>query len=215
MGRRPRAHRRAAARAHRRARAGHRAAVLVRGQPGSAADGVDVRAASSTGSAPARSSADCAATSPSPGTAATQGAGFGFDPEDIRHAQLIILWGTNTLITNRHLWPFIDEARQNGAEVICIDPLRTITAAAADWHVQPLPGTDAALALGMMNVIIERDLVDHDYVDALHGGVQRARRAREGVPARACRRDLRARRRRHRAARRCSTPRSDPQPSGR
>lgn len=121
----------------------------------------------------------------SAGTAATQGVGFGFDPEDIRHSQLIILWGTNTLITNRHLWPFIEEARQNGAEVICIDPLRTVTAAAADWHIQPLPGTDAALALGMMNVIIERDLVDHDYVEAYTEGFSElAVRVKEYPPER-------------------------------
>lgn len=98
------------------------------------------------------------------GVEATQGTARGMDPEDLRHSQLIVLWGTNTLVTNRHLWPVIEEARANGATVVCIDPLRTATAAASDWHLQPLPGTDAALALGIMHVLVERDLVDHDYV---------------------------------------------------
>jgi anaerobic selenocysteine-containing dehydrogenase len=98
------------------------------------------------------------------GVAATQGTGLGIDPEDLRYSRLIILWGTNTLVTNRHLWPVIEEARRGGAEVICIDPLVTPTAAAADWHVQLLPGTDAALALGMMKVIIDSDLVDKGWV---------------------------------------------------
>ncbi len=98
------------------------------------------------------------------GIVATIGSGVGIDPEDLRHAKVILLWSTNTLITNRHLWPFITEARSNGATVVCIDPLRTRTAASVDWHVQPLPGTDAALALGMMHVLIERGLVDDDFV---------------------------------------------------
>jgi len=98
------------------------------------------------------------------GLRATQGTGIGIDPEDLRHARVILLWSTNTLVTNRHLWPILQEARAEGAWVICIDPLRTRTAAACDEHVQLLPGTDGALALGMMHVLVARDLVDHDYV---------------------------------------------------
>jgi anaerobic selenocysteine-containing dehydrogenase len=98
------------------------------------------------------------------GLRATQGTGIGIDPEDLRHARVILLWSTNTLVTNRHLWPILQEARAEGARVICIDPLRTRTAAACDEHVQLLPGTDGALALGMMHVLVARDLVDHDYV---------------------------------------------------
>jgi anaerobic selenocysteine-containing dehydrogenase len=64
-----------------------------------------------------------------------------------------------------HAWPFILEAKKNGAKIVVIDPIRTRTAKQADWHVQIRPGTDGALALGMMNVIIAEDLVDHDYVD--------------------------------------------------
>ena len=98
------------------------------------------------------------------GLRATQGTGIGIDPEDLRHAQVILLWSTNTLVTNRHLWPILEEARAAGARIVCIDPLRTRTAAACDEHVQLLPGTDAALALGIMHVLVARDLVDHDYV---------------------------------------------------
>jgi anaerobic selenocysteine-containing dehydrogenase len=98
------------------------------------------------------------------GVTATNGTGKGIDPLDLRHSRLILLWGTNTRMTNRHLWPTIEAARQHGAEVVVIDPVRTITAEAADWFVQPLPGTDAALALAMMHVLVAEDLVDHDYV---------------------------------------------------
>ncbi len=98
------------------------------------------------------------------GFAATTGSGIGADPMDVRHARLILLWGTNTKLTNRHLWPFIEEARRAGARVVVIDPIRTATAQAADWFIQPLPGTDVALMLAMMHVLIRDDLIDHDYV---------------------------------------------------
>jgi len=105
----------------------------------------------------------CGATAGA-GTAATNGTGLAADPMSIRFSKLILLWGTNTRLTNRHLWPFIEEARTNGAEVVVIDPMRTVTARAADWFVQPLPGTDAALMLAMMHVLVRDDLVDLDYV---------------------------------------------------
>jgi anaerobic selenocysteine-containing dehydrogenase len=98
------------------------------------------------------------------GAAATNGTGKSIDPMDLRYSKFIMLWGTNTKLTNRHLWPIIEAARADGAEVVVIDPMRTVTTDAVDWHVQPLPGTDAALALAMMHVIIRDDLVDHDYV---------------------------------------------------
>src|SRR5947199_10248754 len=84
-------------------------------------------------------------------------------PEDVIHSRFIILWGTNTVVTNLHLWPFICQAQENGATVVVIDPLKTRTAAAADWHVRPLPGTYAALALGMMHVIVAEGLHDTDH----------------------------------------------------
>ncbi|MDH3397645.1 MAG: molybdopterin-dependent oxidoreductase [Acidimicrobiia bacterium] len=99
------------------------------------------------------------------GTAATNGTGLAADPMSIRFSKLILLWATNTKLTNRHLWPFIEEAKANGAEVVVIDPIRTSTAQAADWFIQPLPGTDVALMLAMMNVLIRDDLVDSEYVE--------------------------------------------------
>jgi len=99
------------------------------------------------------------------GLAATNGTTTGILPEDIVHSRFIILWGTNTIVTNLHLWPLIREAKASGATVVVIDPARTRTAASADWHIQPLPGTDAALALGMMHVIVRDGLQDADYIE--------------------------------------------------
>ncbi len=87
------------------------------------------------------------------------------DPESFVHSKYIILWAINTISTNLHHWPFIAEAQARGAKVVVIDPVATRTAKRADWHLRILPGTDAALALGMINVIIAEGLVDHDYVD--------------------------------------------------
>src|ERR1700722_10558960 len=76
-------------------------------------------------------------------------------PQDFAHAGLIVAWGANIHGNNVHLWPFIEEARRNGAQLVVIDPYRTRTARAADWHISIQPGTDTALALGMMRLIIE------------------------------------------------------------
>ncbi|MDP9354937.1 MAG: molybdopterin-dependent oxidoreductase [Chloroflexota bacterium] len=84
---------------------------------------------------------------------------------DIAHSQFILLWGTNTVVTNLHLWPIVREAKVNSATIVVIDPARTRTAQAADWHVRPLPGTNTALALGMMRVILDEGLHDADYVE--------------------------------------------------
>ncbi len=98
------------------------------------------------------------------GYVATVGGKIGFDPQQIRHAKLIILWGTNTLTSNVHLWPDILEAKNAGAQLICIDPRRTRTADQCHEHIAPLPGTDAALALGLMHVIFADNLEDKDYL---------------------------------------------------
>jgi len=87
------------------------------------------------------------------------------DLESLAYAKYIIVWGMNMISTNLHAWPFILEAQKKGAKVVVIDPVRTRTAKQADWHVVIKPGTDGALALGMMNVIIAEDLVDKDYVE--------------------------------------------------
>ena len=96
----------------------------------------------------------------------TNGTGRSLDPLELRHSSLIILWATNTRLTNRHLWPTIEAARADGAKVVVIDPLRTITADAADEFVQPLPGTDVALMLAMMHVLIRDGLIDHEWIAA-------------------------------------------------
>jgi len=80
--------------------------------------------------------------------------------EDMPDMDVIILWGTNLVSTGVHAMPYVTEARANGARIIAIDPRVTRTTAFADWHIQPRPGTDAALALGMMKVIVDRGLHD-------------------------------------------------------
>jgi anaerobic selenocysteine-containing dehydrogenase len=106
----------------------------------------------------------CGATAGA-GQAATLGGTKGMLPEQLLRSRLILLWGTNTIVTNLHLWPFIRRAQEAGARVVAIDPLRTRTAKSVDWHVRPMPGTDAALALGMMHVIVGEGLHDADYVE--------------------------------------------------
>jgi molybdopterin guanine dinucleotide-containing S/N-oxide reductase-like protein len=92
------------------------------------------------------------------------GVKLGTEPEQFAHAKYIIAWAANIHANNVHLWPFITEARRNGAKLVVIDPYRTRTAACADWYLPINPGTDAALALGMMHVIIGENLHDADYV---------------------------------------------------
>jgi len=90
---------------------------------------------------------------------------LGTEPEQFRHSRYIICWAANIHGNNVHLWPFIEEARRKGAKLVVIDPYRTRTAACADWYVPIHPGTDAALALAMMRVIINENLYDADYVE--------------------------------------------------
>lgn len=103
------------------------------------------------------------------------GTRMGTDPETVGEAKLILLWGTNTLTSNPHLWPFIRKAKENGARIICIDPLRTRTAVASDEHIAIRPGTDAALALGMMHVIFRDGLEDRRYLDEMTLGWEKLR----------------------------------------
>ena len=100
----------------------------------------------------------------------TYGTRMGVDPEDVPNAKLIILWGTNTLTANPHLWPFIRQAKANGARTIVIDPLRTRTAVACDEHIAVRPGTDAALALAMMHVLFRDDLANVNYLTEMTHG---------------------------------------------
>jgi molybdopterin guanine dinucleotide-containing S/N-oxide reductase-like protein len=92
------------------------------------------------------------------------GVKLGTEPEQFTHSRYIIAWGSNIHGNNVHLWPFIEEARRKGAKLVVIDPYRTRTAKYADWYLPINPGTDAALALGLMQVIINENLFDADYV---------------------------------------------------
>ena len=116
----------------------------------------------------------------------TVGANVGADGEGLPWSDLVVLWGTNTLTANPHLWPFIRKARENGAQVIAIDPIRTRTAEQCDEWVGIRPGTDAALALAMMHVIFAEGLQDSDYIDKYTlGGAELRARAAEWSPDRA------------------------------
>ncbi len=118
----------------------------------------------------------------------TVGANVGADPEGIPESDLVLLWGTNTLTSNPHMWPFVLEAKARGAPIIVIDPIRTRTAAQSDEWVGLRPGTDAALALGMMHVLLERGLQDDDYIARYTTGIDALReRAREYTPERTSR----------------------------
>jgi len=117
----------------------------------------------------------------------TYGTRMGPDPEDIVGAKLIVLWGTNTLTSNPHLWPFVRQAKANGATTICIDPLRTRTAVACDEHIAIRPGTDAALALAMMHILFRDGLADLSYLAEMTVGWEalRDRVLNEYAPERA------------------------------
>jgi anaerobic selenocysteine-containing dehydrogenase len=122
------------------------------------------------------------------GVGLTRALGFryGTEPEQFRHAKLILAWGANVLGTNVHLWPFIMEARRNGAKLYTIDPRRNRTGAASDRHYFINPGSDTALALAMMHVIIFENLYDADYVERCTDGFDGLReRVREWTPQRA------------------------------
>ena len=95
----------------------------------------------------------------------TVGANIGADSEGVSDSDLILLWGTNTLTANPHLWPFILKAKERGARIICIDPIQTRTALQCDEWIPIRPGADAALALGMMHVVFARGLEDRDYLE--------------------------------------------------
>jgi anaerobic selenocysteine-containing dehydrogenase len=115
----------------------------------------------------------------------TVGANIGADAEGIPESDLVLLWGTNTLTSNPHMWPFVRAARERGAPVIAIDPIRTRTAEQCDEWLGIRPGTDAALALGMMHVIFAQGLEDRAYM-AAHtlGAADLRERAREYPPER-------------------------------
>jgi anaerobic selenocysteine-containing dehydrogenase len=115
----------------------------------------------------------------------TVGANVGADSEGVPESDLVLLWGTNTLTANPHLWPFILRAKERGAPIICIDPIQTRTAMQCDEWIGIRPGTDAALALGMMHVVFANGLEDRDFLERHTVGHEALRvRAAEWSPAR-------------------------------
>ncbi|HJZ32150.1 MAG TPA: molybdopterin-dependent oxidoreductase [Hyphomicrobiaceae bacterium] len=99
----------------------------------------------------------------------------GADPESIIHSDLIVSWGADLVATNVHLWTKIEEVRKRGVPVIVIDPRRSRTAARADWHLPIRIGTDAALALGIMHILVRDDLCDQHYLATYTIGFDRVK----------------------------------------
>jgi anaerobic selenocysteine-containing dehydrogenase len=98
------------------------------------------------------------------GWAATLGTVAGSDAEQLVDSDLVVLWGINASYTHINLMSLVKRARRRGAFLVCIDPYRTQTAKTADLHLQPRPGTDGALALGVMHVLIGEGYQDHEYL---------------------------------------------------
>jgi len=99
------------------------------------------------------------------GVKITLGGSVGMDPERFDEARLILIWGSNPIVSNLHLWSRCQEAKRRGARLVAIDPWRSQTAEKCHQHIRLLPGTDAALALGVMHVIIGEGRIDRDYVE--------------------------------------------------
>lgn len=117
---------------------------------------------------------------------ASLGLRYATEPEQFAHSKFILAWGANIHGTNVHLWPFIVEAKRKGAKLVVIDPVRTRTAALADQHLAIHPGSDLALALAMMHVIIGEKLYDADYVDRYTDGFgELSEKVRDWTPVRA------------------------------
>ncbi|HZT55337.1 MAG TPA: molybdopterin oxidoreductase family protein [Burkholderiaceae bacterium] len=96
--------------------------------------------------------------------AATYGAKVGMHLEFYAESRLIVIWGSNSIASNLHFWTFAQAAKRRGAKLICIDPRRTETADKCHQHIALLPGTDGALALGLMHELIVHNWLDHDYI---------------------------------------------------
>jgi anaerobic selenocysteine-containing dehydrogenase len=125
------------------------------------------------------------ATAGATGYKYTIGASIGTDLEQFQNAKLILIWGGNPIASNLHFWTRAQEAKRRGAKLIAIDPYRSLTAEKCHQHIALLPGTDAALALGLMHVLIRDDLLDHDYIAQYTLGFEALRgRAAEWTPQR-------------------------------
>lgn len=115
----------------------------------------------------------------------TLGTRAAIDPEAVIHSRYIINWGSNTAVTNIHLWAVMFQARKRGAKIVTIDPHRSKTAERSDWWIPIRPGTDAALALGLMHILFRDGLEDRDYLERYSLGANELReRVKEYDPAR-------------------------------
>ncbi|WP_426336605.1 molybdopterin-containing oxidoreductase family protein [Pseudoduganella sp. R-31] len=125
------------------------------------------------------------ATAGATGYKYTVGASIGTDIEQFQHARLLIIWGGNPIASNLHFWTRAQEAKRNGARLIAIDPYRSLTAEKCHQHIALLPGTDAALALGLMHILVREDLLDHEYIaDYTIGFEELRQRVAEWTPER-------------------------------
>jgi anaerobic selenocysteine-containing dehydrogenase len=125
------------------------------------------------------------ATAGAAGCDVTLGTRAVMDPETVVRSRYIINWGSNTSVTNIHLWTIMHQARKRGAKIVTIDPYKSPTAARSDWWLPIRPGTDAALALALMHVIFREGWQDQDYLDrhCLGGEQLRERVLNEYSPA--------------------------------
>lgn len=113
----------------------------------------------------------------------TVGPTAGVDPESFIHAKYIVIWASNSVSTNLHHWHIVKDAQKRGAKVVVVDSYASKTAKEGDWHIAPKPGTDGALAMAMMNVIIGEGLADMDYVQKYTVGFEQlAERAKTRTP---------------------------------
>jgi anaerobic selenocysteine-containing dehydrogenase len=100
------------------------------------------------------------------GVDAAHGVSAEVDPEEWPHARFLLVWGWNPMSTAPHLWRKLLDARKAGAKLVVVDPFRSRTARSADEHLRPLPGTDAALGIGMMRAVVDAGLHDEDWCRA-------------------------------------------------
>ena len=163
-------------------RAGSDAAVLLRRQPRRAQRRLDGHALLPSPGCVAIASHHLRTTG-GDAIVSIYGRKVGTEPEQFRHSKYIIAWGANIHGNNVHLWPFVEEARRNGAKLVVIDPYRTRTARVADWHIPINPGTDVALALGLMHIIVRDGLHDRGLHRALRRRLRRVAEAAAQVHA--------------------------------
>jgi len=126
------------------------------------------------------------ATAGGEGLVHTLGGKVGMKVEFFAESQLILIWGSNSIGSNLHFWRIAQQAKRDGAKLVCIDPRKSETAEKCHEHIQLLPGTDSALALALMHELIAHDWLDHDYIARHTVGWEKLReRALEWPPERA------------------------------